>query len=187
MWNRLGWTNGKLPVSVVHYTSLCPPYPRQVYADTNFLLAVAFGGRWHSDAMQFAYDLRARGTQVAFSTLGLDEAIHELVRKCYESSGGKWTRRTYKENPGLPRRFKNDIKQFLSGLMRTPGLMLVRHSTLQREAAQAYYGLVHHGLAPRDAWHLAIAADVSDGFIVTNDADFDSISTHRQITIIRYN
>jgi len=152
--------------------------PANVYFDANFLISWHLPKhRWHLPASQLLKLLLSRKTRLLVSTLALDEAWWRLLVRFYERDYGRgtWRPDILRRHPHLPKAYEPELRGFTASLLALPRLRVVDQVNSRSLVIRALDHLRDHALAPRDAFHLAIAQAIGVPYIVTNDVRFQQI------------
>ncbi len=154
---------------------------KQVYLDANFLVALAEPGHvWHTSAGALLASLSARATNLALSSLALNEAIYQLTRleqknRARLSEPGELAAKTISNNePGWAANLKAALES-LSNLVFFEPPDLAFHQQVIRAVSEL-------NLDPTDAFHYSAAHRLACP-ILTNDAGFQKIPDQNLVVV----
>jgi predicted nucleic acid-binding protein len=114
------------------------------------------------------------------STLSIDEAWWKILAAAYERDHGarSWHSAIVRDNPSVLRLYFPELRKFTTRLLALPRLRGIDQINSKALMAQALDHIRDHSLAPRDAFHLALARAIDVPYIVTNDVQFQTVDAN---------
>ena len=111
------------------------------------------------------------------STLSIDEAWWKILAAAYERDHGarSWHSAIVRDNPSVLRTYFPELRKFTTRLLALPRLRVIDQTNSKDLVIQALDNIRDHSLAPRDAFHLALARAIGVPNIITNDAQFQKV------------
>lgn len=146
------------------------PKNEKVYIDANFLVAYLISNHAHHiKAGNTMVELLTANNVLYFSPLCLSETLNGIIS---EKRGNPAL------NPSPTSSFYPDIKNATDVLLAFPQLELKQFENNPRQGCfNAVEYMRDLNLRSHDAYHVAYARDLDINYFVTNDSDFDAIST----------
>ena len=97
------------------------------------------------------------------STLSIDEAWWKVLATAYERDHGarSWHSAIVRDNPSVLRTYFPELRKFTTSLLALPRLRVIDQTNSKALVNQALDNIHDHSLAPRDAFHLALARAIS--------------------------
>jgi predicted nucleic acid-binding protein len=164
---------------VIHFSAgKTVTLPTKVYCDANFLISWHLPKhQWHYQAGYLLATLLARRASLHVSTLAIDEAWWRLLIRFYEEDHGDrtWRGDIVREDPNVLKMYEPEIRKFTESLLDLPKLEVIDQMHSKALVIQALDNIRDHSLAPRDAFHLALARAIGVPHIVTNDVQFQKV------------
>lgn len=150
------------------------PKNTQVYLDANFLTAYLLAS--HTDAkkaQKFFAEILIAKTKMVFSPLTIDETLNAIVRtlKDQERINGILPSKSHKD-------YISDLKKAISIITKDQHFLIIQFTnSLTRGCQNAVSHIDAFNLRPRDAFHVSYMEDSKLNYIVSNDKNFDSVSS----------
>ena len=164
--------------------------PRSVYLDTNlFLHARDRDSVKYQAASHCLTELIRQDAELYTSTLVFDELWWALLRTSYRIATGRTlTASIYKRDPEIWRQSWPRIRQITAEIIAWPRLHILDLRSGPTIVENAASLIDMSPLAPRDAFHLAIALSHDILSLVTADPDYDLVALPRdaRLTVIRF-
>jgi predicted nucleic acid-binding protein len=146
--------------------------PDIAYVDPSFFInLIVKDSNYHSACKSFSLRLKAKGTILLLSNLGLDEIWFIILKlQAVKERGLKNWLNFLKDNPKKVIEYSKEISKITTFILDIPNVFLIEITTNQTLRA---ISLIHkYGLLPRDAIHAATAIDSGIDTIITTDPDF---------------
>ncbi|MBI2206784.1 MAG: type II toxin-antitoxin system VapC family toxin [Candidatus Rokubacteria bacterium] len=178
-----------MPAPVIRFTS-GTAFPSSVYLDTNLLLYArdVLSTKYRIASTCLAALIRQR-SELNLSALVIDEFWWGLLRASHRAlSGRELTAQEYKRDKSIWRETWPRIDEITTELLRWARVRLVTAASASDLTAEARTLMRTNPLAPRDAFHLAMALQNNLRAFVTADADFEGLElpAGREIAIIKF-
>jgi predicted nucleic acid-binding protein len=167
-----------MPSKVIRFPADHALLPTAVYLDANLLISWHLPQhQWHRPARELMAALSARRANIHVSPLAIDEAWWRLLIRFYERDHGlnTWRSDLLRRDPTIPQTYQPELRKFTSDLLSFRRLRVIDQTRSKALVCQALDNIRDHSLAPRDAFHLALARAIGVPNIVTNDVQFQKI------------
>jgi predicted nucleic acid-binding protein len=167
-----------MPSNVIHFPADRALLPTAVYLDANLLISWHLPQhQWHRSARGLMTTLSIRRVNIHVSTLAIDEAWWRLLIRFYERDHGlrTWRSDLLRRDPTIPQTYQIELRKFTSDLLSFRRLRVIDQTRSKALVNRALDNIRDHPLAPRDAFHLALARAISVPHIVTNDVQFQKV------------
>lgn len=109
--------------------------------------------------------------------MAIDEAWWRLLIRFYERDHGlgTWRSDLLRQDPSIPQTYQPELRKFTLDLLSLRRLRVIDQTRSKDLVYQALDNIRAHSLAPRDAFHLALARAIGVPNIVTNDVQFQKV------------
>jgi predicted nucleic acid-binding protein len=167
-----------MPSRVIRFPADRTLLPTAVYLDANLLVSWHLPQhQWYRPARELMAVLSAKQASIRVSTLAIDEAWWRLLIRFYERDHGlrTWRSDLLRRDPTIPQTYQPELRKFTSDLLSFRRLRVINQTRSTALVYQALDNIRDHSLAPRDAFHLALALAIGIPNIVTNDIQFQKI------------
>jgi len=159
---------GTLTLTLLHHQYSIPD---ALYLDASFLVALRHKKEKHHAAALLLWpallgEVAKSNAVVYCSALAVDECMWGLTRALYEDANGRDSWKRADRDRAL-RRYRPAQEALVKLLAHQKGLSFVDCG--RRHIEPAFQEMRQKGLAPRDAFHVALARDCGAHCIVTND------------------
>jgi len=167
-----------MPSKVIHFPADRALLPTAVYLDANLLISWHLPQhQWYRPARELMAALSAKWANIYVSTLAIDEAWWRLLVRFYERDHGPrtWRSDLLQRNPTILQTYQPELRKFTLDLLSFRRLRVIDQTRSKDLVYQALDNIRDHSLAPRDAFHLALARAIGVPNIVTNDVLFQKV------------
>jgi predicted nucleic acid-binding protein len=167
-----------MPPKIIPFIPGRTRLPRDLYLDANCLVSWYLAGHaWHRRANQLMKAVRRYKLGLHVSTLSVDEAWWKILAVAYERDHGprSWHSAIVRDDPSVLRDYFPELRKFTTRLLALRRVQVIDQIGSKELVTQALDNIRDHSLAPRDAFHLALALAIGIPNIVTNDIQFQKI------------